>query len=55
VTLKKLNEVRGAKLNDLYLYQPEKLATDDVMDKFCDIIKDDTEVQAAPNAYENID
>ena len=26
-------------------YQPEKLATDDVNDKFCDIIKDDIEVR----------
>ena len=30
-------------------YQPEKLATDDVNDKFCDIIKDDIEVQTEPN------
>ena len=36
-------------------YQPEKLATDDVNDKFCDIIKDDTEVQTEPNAYEKFD
>ena len=36
-------------------YQPEKLATDDVNDKFCDIIKDDIEVRTEPNAYEKFE